>query len=172
MAANEYIRRRVEKERRRKEWIGQWDTPPGVSHLAGKLPRCSTKSRGNLGDYAAHRSFCVRSSWISCLGAFQPSDGSFRNYRDFRTLPKIVAVVHGFVQFTSRQFYHRSLGCSSNLIVASEPSVLPIDLSYEKYLNRVFNFILIFLKTVWKLCFTQFTIILFLHFTIILFLLY
>jgi len=131
MAANEYIRRRVEKERRRKEWIGQWDTPPGVSHLAGKLPRCSTKSRGNLGDYAAHRSSCVRSSWISCLGAFQPSDGSFRNYRDFRTLPKIVAVVHGFVQFTSRQFYHRSLGCSSNLIVASEPFVLPIDLSYE-----------------------------------------
>lgn len=63
-----HIRRRVGKERRRrKEWIGQWDTPPGVSHLAGKLPRCSTKSRGNLGDYAAHRSSRVRSPSISCF---------------------------------------------------------------------------------------------------------
>lgn len=30
--------------------------PPGFSHLAGKLPRCSTKSRVNLGDYGAHKS--------------------------------------------------------------------------------------------------------------------
>lgn len=79
----------VGKERKRKERIGQWDTPSGVSHLAGKLPRCSTKSRGNLGDYAAHRSSRVRSPWISCLGAFQLSDGSFQNYRDFGVSPKI-----------------------------------------------------------------------------------
>lgn len=31
-------------------------TACGVSHLARKLPRCSTKSRGNIGDYIAHRS--------------------------------------------------------------------------------------------------------------------
>lgn len=33
-----------------------WQTACGVSHLARKLPRCSTKSRGNIGDYIAHRS--------------------------------------------------------------------------------------------------------------------
>jgi len=65
------------------------ETSRRVSHLAGKLPRCSTKSWRNLGDYAAHRSSRVQSSWISCLGAFQPSDGSFRNYRDFGVSPKI-----------------------------------------------------------------------------------
>lgn len=63
MQSARYIRRQVEKgrEKGKKEWIGQWDSPPGVSHLAGKLPRCSTKSRGNLGDYAARRSSRVRS---------------------------------------------------------------------------------------------------------------
>lgn len=78
----------------------------------------------------AHRSSRVRSPWISCLGAFQLSDGSFRNYRDFGVSPKIgrgpqIRPVH--VAILSSFTRPISLHPVWNL------SVIPIDPSSKKH---------------------------------------
>lgn len=59
----EYIRRRVEKEReKKKERVNRAvRQPAGRLSSRRQIARCSTKSRGNLGDYTAHRSSRVRS---------------------------------------------------------------------------------------------------------------
>lgn len=62
-------KRERKKETRKKKNKFASETSRGVSHLAGKLPRCSTKSRGNFGDYAVR---------TEALRTIQPGHGKSR----------------------------------------------------------------------------------------------